>query len=74
MKGTPQMKIPPSPSSNMLHTLLQGPAQKSKWEAYRGKLALLQTYEMLGIHNKYTGDLRREVKRRMQYLQNQGEL
>ena len=68
------MKINPSPSGNMLHALLQGPAQKSKWEAYQGKLALLQTYEMLGIHNKYTGDLRREVKRRMQYLQNSGEL
>ena len=73
MKEPPQMKIPPSPSGNV-HALLQGPAQKSKWEAYRGKLALLQTYEMLGIHNKYTDALRREVKRRMQYLHNQGEL
>ena len=47
---------------------------KIAWEIYRGKLAILRMYEELGVHNKYTFNLRREVKRRQQYLINRGEI
>jgi hypothetical protein len=44
------------------------------WEIYRGKLAILRMYEELGIHNAYTDKLRKEVRRRQQYLINRGEI
>ena len=38
------------------------------WQIYEGKLALLQTYETLGIAGEYRDALSREVRRRQHYL------
>ena len=47
---------------------------EAAWEAYNGKLALLQMYENEGIHNAYTDELRKRVRRHQMYLVNRGEL
>ena len=43
-------------------------------EAYLGKLALLNTYEEMGIHDEYTRQLAVNVRKRRVMLVNRGAL
>jgi len=51
--------------------------EKDKFEAidvYLGKLAVLQTHELLDIDDEYTQELRRHVRRLKMGLENRGAL
>lgn len=53
-------------------------AQKEKWiasvEKYYGKLALLKTYEQMGIEDGETARLRTEIRRQRVLLENKGAI
>ena len=44
------------------------------YEAYEGKRALLRMYEEQGIHDEYTGELRKRVAKMKVLLLNRGAL